>query len=210
MHVPFSGFDLTNSPLDNRSSNYFSDRQTDEIIASLQPARPPPQRRQPSIADTIGFASAAQRQQQLQAPQRSALTPSPSPTTPVPIDPSSAAGVAHGFSGYLRDPGGGQPVPAATAVAAAPPPKSVSFERRGGEASAGSASDSAGGSVDGREFFKRARATLSYDEFTSLLSNVKSYNAKEQSRQRTLDNLQQLLGERHRNLFDQFERLLAR
>ncbi|KAJ1559905.1 hypothetical protein HK405_008917, partial [Cladochytrium tenue] len=152
-----------------------SDRQTDEFIASLQPTRPRPPRRQPSIADAIGFTSAAQRQQQLQVPQRSAPTPSPSPTTPGPIDTSSAAAVAHGFSSYLRDPGGGQPVPAA--VAAAPPPKSVSFERRGGEASAGSASDSAGGSVDGREFFKRARATLSYDESLRSLTASKTFSA---------------------------------
>ncbi|KAI9342766.1 hypothetical protein DFJ73DRAFT_842329 [Zopfochytrium polystomum] len=88
-----------------------------------------------------------------------------------------------------------------------PPTKSVTFERRGD----GTVGDAAsGGSVDGREFFKRARATLSYDEFTTLLSNVKSYNTKDQSRQRTLDNLQHLLGERHRDLYDQFERLLAR
>jgi hypothetical protein len=30
------------------------------------------------------------------------------------------------------------------------------------------------GAVDGREFFKKARSTLSYDEFTTLLANVKS------------------------------------
>ncbi|KAJ3319726.1 hypothetical protein HDU76_000454 [Blyttiomyces sp. JEL0837] len=66
------------------------------------------------------------------------------------------------------------------------------------------------GSVDGREFFRKARATLSYDEFTSLLANVKAYNAREQSRHRTLENLSGLLGERHQDLFIQFERLLAR
>ncbi|KAJ3405018.1 hypothetical protein HDV05_006781, partial [Chytridiales sp. JEL 0842] len=30
------------------------------------------------------------------------------------------------------------------------------------------------GAVDGREFFKKARSTLSYDEFTTLLANVKA------------------------------------
>ncbi|KAJ3134088.1 hypothetical protein HK100_003888, partial [Physocladia obscura] len=49
------------------------------------------------------------------------------------------------------------------------------------------------GSVDGREFFKLARAQLSYDDFTNLLSNVKAYNARDQSRQRTVENLQSLL-----------------
>ncbi|KAJ3046359.1 hypothetical protein HK097_000938, partial [Rhizophlyctis rosea] len=64
--------------------------------------------------------------------------------------------------------------------------------------------------IDGREFFKKARGRLSYDEFTTLLWNVKAYNAREQSRHRTLDNLSDLLNDRHRDLYDQFERLLMR
>ncbi|KAJ1536531.1 hypothetical protein HK096_009953 [Nowakowskiella sp. JEL0078] len=64
--------------------------------------------------------------------------------------------------------------------------------------------------VDGREFFKKARTILSYDEFTTLLWNVRTYNNREQSRQRTLDNLSELLSDRNRELFEQFERLLSR
>ncbi|KAJ3107132.1 hypothetical protein HDU97_004825 [Phlyctochytrium planicorne] len=65
-------------------------------------------------------------------------------------------------------------------------------------------------SVDGREFFRNARAVLSYDEFTSLLTNVKAYNAREQSKHRTLENLHGLLGDKHKQIFEQFERLLSR
>ncbi|KAI9341678.1 hypothetical protein BDR26DRAFT_302426 [Obelidium mucronatum] len=66
------------------------------------------------------------------------------------------------------------------------------------------------GSVDGREFFKLARSRLSYDDFTNLLNNVKAYNARDQSRIRTLENMRSLLGDRHRDLYDQFEQLLSR
>ncbi|KAJ3029102.1 UNVERIFIED_CONTAM: hypothetical protein HDU68_000141 [Siphonaria sp. JEL0065] len=66
------------------------------------------------------------------------------------------------------------------------------------------------GSVDGREFFKLARARLSYDDFTNLLNNVKAYNARDPSRIRTLENMLSLLGDRHRDLYEQFEQLLAR
>ncbi|KAI8616286.1 hypothetical protein BC830DRAFT_1118619 [Chytriomyces sp. MP71] len=79
-----------------------------------------------------------------------------------------------------------------------------------GTGSAGSNGVGGLGSVDGREFFKHARSRLSYDDFTNLLNNVKAYNAREQSRHKTLDNLFSLLGERHRDLFDQFEGLLSR
>ncbi|ORZ31117.1 G-protein alpha subunit-domain-containing protein [Catenaria anguillulae PL171] len=54
-----------------------------------------------------------------------------------------------------------------------------------------------GTSVDGRDFFRLARRTLSYDEFTSLLTNVKAFNARQQSRQTTLDNVVAVLGGRY-------------
>ncbi|KAI9103233.1 hypothetical protein DFS34DRAFT_646621 [Phlyctochytrium arcticum] len=66
------------------------------------------------------------------------------------------------------------------------------------------------GAVDGREFFRKARVTLSYDEFTNLLWNVKAYNNREQSRIRTLDNLSRALGDKHRDLYEEFEKLVQR
>ncbi|KAJ3185900.1 hypothetical protein HK101_009756 [Irineochytrium annulatum] len=94
-------------------------------------------------------------------------------------------------------------------------PQYASTAGLGGGGHSGSVSPTAGSgaqvqSVDGREFFRNARALLSYDEFTALLANVKAYNNREQSRHRTLENLMTLLGDRHRDICEQFERLLAR
>ncbi|KXS13121.1 hypothetical protein M427DRAFT_59016 [Gonapodya prolifera JEL478] len=63
--------------------------------------------------------------------------------------------------------------------------------------------------VDGREFFRTARSVLSYDEFTQLLTNVKAYNNREQSRHRTVENVRQLVASKHRDVFEQFQRLLG-
>ncbi|KAJ3126298.1 hypothetical protein HK100_010329 [Physocladia obscura] len=63
------------------------------------------------------------------------------------------------------------------------------------------------GSVDGREFFKLARTRLSYDDFTNLLNSVKAYNARDQSRQQTVESLRLLL---NKDLFEQFEQLLSK
>lgn len=63
-------------------------------------------------------------------------------------------------------------------------------------------------SIDGRSFFKKARNALSYDEFTALLYNVKSYNVREQSRSTTLNNLQEILLPKHANLYEEFEEMV--
>ncbi|KAI9207187.1 uncharacterized protein BJ171DRAFT_596769 [Polychytrium aggregatum] len=64
--------------------------------------------------------------------------------------------------------------------------------------------------VDGREFFKKARGTLSYDEFTGLLMNVKAYNNREQSRQKTLETTSDIIEQRHPELYSEFVLLLTR
>ena len=46
------------------------------------------------------------------------------------------------------------------------------------------------------------------EQFTTLLWNVKAYNARDQSRSRTLENLKELFGEKYHDLYDQFERML--
>ncbi|CAG8684039.1 10526_t:CDS:2, partial [Ambispora leptoticha] len=66
---------------------------------------------------------------------------------------------------------------------------------------------SSNNTVDGREFFRRARGLLTNEEFNSLLSNVKAYNNRQQSRRQTLDNIRGLLGTRHRELYEQFVKL---
>ncbi|RKO92042.1 hypothetical protein BDK51DRAFT_37126 [Blyttiomyces helicus] len=91
------------------------------------------------------------------------------------------------------------------------------------------------GAVDGREFFKKARASLSYDERgwegqrerlhlrqplsahlppTPLPASVTSVHDPslecQSSRYRTLEAIGQLLGDRHPDLLNQFEGLLGR
>ena len=63
--------------------------------------------------------------------------------------------------------------------------------------------------VDGRDFFRKAKSVLSYDQFTQLLWNVKAYNTRDQSRQRTLDNVFQVIGDTHPDMYDAFEALLT-
>jgi hypothetical protein len=64
--------------------------------------------------------------------------------------------------------------------------------------------------VDGRDFFRRAKSILSYDQFTALLSNVKAYNTREQSRVRTLQNVYDGVAESHPQMYTEFEKLLTR
>ncbi|OUM59087.1 hypothetical protein PIROE2DRAFT_63991 [Piromyces sp. E2] len=63
--------------------------------------------------------------------------------------------------------------------------------------------------IDGRDFFKLARSKLSYDQFTSLLANVKAYNNRDQGKGKTLENIEIALGETHHDLYKQFEKLLG-
>lgn len=65
-----------------------------------------------------------------------------------------------------------------------------------------------GTTVDGRHFFKLARAALTYDEFTALISNVKLFNSRQQSKQKTLNILETLFGDKNTHLFTIFERIV--
>ncbi|XJO73214.1 hypothetical protein BDV3_004229 [Batrachochytrium dendrobatidis] len=63
-------------------------------------------------------------------------------------------------------------------------------------------------SIDGRDFFKMARSTLSYNEFTALLWNVKAFNNREQTKQKMLQNLDSLIAPQHRYLLERFEKMI--
>ncbi|KAI3656649.1 hypothetical protein MP638_003437 [Amoeboaphelidium occidentale] len=62
--------------------------------------------------------------------------------------------------------------------------------------------------VDGREYALDKRS-LNFLQFTALLYNVKMYNSREQSRIRTLENVYQSIGQRHPDMFKEFEKLLS-
>ena len=74
------------------------------------------------------------------------------------------------------------------------------------------AKDPAGASprIDGKEFFRQARARLSYEQFSSFLQNIKELNAHRQSREETLHKARSIFGSENDDLYGAFEGLLSR
>ena len=67
----------------------------------------------------------------------------------------------------------------------------------GGGSGLGSAASSPAGvanKVDGKEFFRRARARLSYENFSQFLQNIKELNAHKQTRAETLARAAEIFG----------------
>mmetsp|Transcript_16530 Transcript_16530/g.40922 ORF Transcript_16530/g.40922 Transcript_16530/m.40922 type:complete len:284 (+) Transcript_16530:131-982(+) len=78
----------------------------------------------------------------------------------------------------------------------------------GGGGDAGLGSPGAG--VDGKQFFRNARARLSYEAFNSFLANIKRLNNHQQTRDETLDEAQRIFGSEHADLYREFVQLLNR
>lgn len=77
----------------------------------------------------------------------------------------------------------------------------------------GDGSPQGGGSpqgVDGKQFFRNARARLSYEAFNSFLANIKRLNNHQQTREETLDEAQRIFGPEHSDLYREFVQLLNR
>ena len=68
----------------------------------------------------------------------------------------------------------------------------------------------ASGKVDGKEFFRQARARLSYEKFSQFLSNIKELNAHKQTRQETLARASEIFGDANADLYATFETLLVK
>lgn len=64
--------------------------------------------------------------------------------------------------------------------------------------------------VDGKQFFRNARARLSYEAFNSFLANIKRLNNHQQTRDETLDEAQRIFGPEHGDLYREFVQLLNR
>ena len=64
--------------------------------------------------------------------------------------------------------------------------------------------------VDGKAFFREARARLSYEHFTEFLQNIKELNAHKQTRAETLARADEIFGESNKDLFRTFETLLVK
>jgi len=64
--------------------------------------------------------------------------------------------------------------------------------------------------VDGKAFFREARARLSYEHFSEFLQNIKELNAHKQTRAETLARADDIFGESNKDLYRTFETLLVK
>jgi len=64
--------------------------------------------------------------------------------------------------------------------------------------------------VDGKEFFKRARHRLSFQQFNEFLANIKKLNSHLQTRDETLDKANEIFGPENQDLHVAFTALLSR
>lgn len=64
--------------------------------------------------------------------------------------------------------------------------------------------------MDGKEFFRQARARLSYENFSQFLSNIKELNAHKQTRTETLERAKEIFGDDGGDLYVAFETLLVK
>eukprot|EP00873_Tetraselmis_striata_P022429 jgi/Tetstr1/442693/TSEL_030784.t1 len=103
--------------------------------------------------------------------------------------PRMAPDGSHHMGGY-SDYGGGSPRPPQARTA----PTSSSSSPR----------------MDGKEFFRQARARLSYEQFSHFLQNIKELNAGRQSREDTLSKARDIFGSENGDLYASFEGLLSR
>ena len=81
---------------------------------------------------------------------------------------------------------------------------------RGGREGPADADAANGPKVDGKAFFREARARLSYERFSEFLQNIKALNAHKQTRAETLARADDIFGESNKDLFRTFETLLVK
>jgi len=64
--------------------------------------------------------------------------------------------------------------------------------------------------LEGKDFFKQARARLSYEQFALFLDNIKQLNAGTKTREVTLERARSIFGADNPDLYASFESLLSR
>lgn len=62
--------------------------------------------------------------------------------------------------------------------------------------------------LDGRPFFRKARAVLNHDEYRRMLGLIKAFNSKEDSKSKTLQLVRDILITKYPELYGDFERLM--
>lgn len=69
---------------------------------------------------------------------------------------------------------------------------------------------SPGGRVDGKEFFRQARARLQQDAFTKFLQNIKELNAHKKTHEEALNCAKELLTGENDDLYAAFESMIGK
>mmetsp|Transcript_86167 Transcript_86167/g.155205 ORF Transcript_86167/g.155205 Transcript_86167/m.155205 type:complete len:277 (-) Transcript_86167:59-889(-) len=64
--------------------------------------------------------------------------------------------------------------------------------------------------IDGKQFFRQARNSLSYEAFNEFLANIKRLNNQQQTRETTLEEARRIFGPEQQHLYQEFEQLLNR
>lgn len=109
--------------------------------------------------------------------------------------------------GYHGPPGGVHAMPQELTYAM--PPMTAGAPMPGMSAGA-MAPGGASSAIDGKQFFRQARARLSYEAFNLFLASIKRLNNQTQSREATLDEARKIFGSEHQDLYKDFENLLNR
>merc|ERR1711879_365109 len=74
-----------------------------------------------------------------------------------------------------------------------------------GAATAPAAGGGGVGGVDGKQFFRQARSSLSYEAFNDFLANIKRLNNQQQTRDETLAEARRIFGPELDSLYKEFE-----
>eukprot|EP00931_Biecheleriopsis_adriatica_P120209 TRINITY_DN95333_c0_g1_i1.p1 TRINITY_DN95333_c0_g1~~TRINITY_DN95333_c0_g1_i1.p1 ORF type:complete len:319 (-),score=68.95 TRINITY_DN95333_c0_g1_i1:74-913(-) len=112
--------------------------------------------------------------------------------------PSATAPVAHGQPEAYRPGAGTAASWDAQAAPSAPPPPMLMEPT------------ATGAPIDGKQFFRQARNSLSYEAFNDFLANIKRLNNSQQSREVTLEEARKIFGPEQQHLYQEFEQLLNR
>ncbi|KAF8072479.1 hypothetical protein HT031_000138 [Scenedesmus sp. PABB004] len=149
-----------------------------------------------------------QQQQQQPQQQQQRLGSRVSPAKPGALSAAGSAASRALVAGAVRGPA--QPYarvrasPASPCQGAACTPGRLSGSGSGGGVPASSPR------VDGKEFFRQARARLSYEQFSQFLVAIKELNGGRASREDTLGAARGLFGAGNADLYGLFEQLLMR
>ncbi|WIA08253.1 hypothetical protein OEZ85_007697 [Tetradesmus obliquus] len=157
------------------------------------------------------------------SPYRQRGGPAISPQRPAAAaaaDGGSGGGISTQMGGAVRfavnssgagsTPSRGGTAGGAAAAAAAAAGAAAAGRAAAGVAASGGGRGAASPRIDGKEFFRQARARLSYEQFSQFLVAIKELNAGRSSREDTLGAARALFGPANGDLYGLFEGLLMR